>query len=231
MAHTANDTLDVIDCAKDRYLHSMANLPGVAGALVSNERNLVFTSNRGENTVGIFTPDDEAGLVKVAVGVRPNGLAYDPGRNLLLAANVGDPATPGTFTVSLVDVAARMMVADLPVPGRTRWAVFDPRSDAFYVNIMAPAQIVAVDADRPTQVARIIYVPAAGPHGLDIDVGGRRLICACDGERLVTLAVDTGCVLHELEISGVPDVDLLQRRAPSSVCRHWRSGSDRFDRY
>src|SRR5512136_1580330 len=88
VAHTVNDAVDVIDCEQDRYLHSIPGLTGVAGALVSDERNLIFTSNRGENTVGIFSPDDEAGPVKVGVGVRPNGLAYDPRRNLLLAANV-----------------------------------------------------------------------------------------------------------------------------------------------
>jgi DNA-binding beta-propeller fold protein YncE len=59
VAHTANDTLDVIDSVQDRYLHSIPGLTGVAGALVSEEQNLVFTSNRGENTVGIFKTDDE----------------------------------------------------------------------------------------------------------------------------------------------------------------------------
>ncbi len=206
VAHTANDALDVIDCTTDRYLHSLPGLAGVAGALVSDERNLVFTSNRDENTVGIFAPDDEAGLVKVAVGMRPNGLAYDPGRHLLLAANVGDPAIPGSCTVSIVNVAERVMIADLPVPGRTRWAIHDPLSDAFYVNIMAPACIVVVGGDRPTQVARLLDVPAAGPHGLELDAERHRLFCACDGKSLVTLAAGTGRVLHELAIGGVPDV-------------------------
>src|SRR5438132_2124753 len=85
VAHTANDALDCIDCVQDRYLYSIPNLTGVAGALVSDEQNLVFTSNRGENTVGIFAPDNEARLVKVGVGIRPNGLAYDPRKDLLLA--------------------------------------------------------------------------------------------------------------------------------------------------
>src|SRR5215207_4369764 len=76
VAHTANDALDVIDCAADRYLHSIPALMAVAGALVSEESHLIFTSNRGENTVGIFPPDDEQDLVKIAVGMRPNGLAY-----------------------------------------------------------------------------------------------------------------------------------------------------------
>ena len=90
VAHTANDTIDVLDCATDRYLHAIPGLTGVAGALVSEERNLVFTSNRGEHTVGIFAPDAEADLVKVAVGIGPNGLAYDPGRDRLAVANIGD---------------------------------------------------------------------------------------------------------------------------------------------
>src|SRR5512136_1462467 len=206
VAHTINDAIDVIDCAADRYLYSIPNLIGVAGALVSDERNLVFTSNRGENTVGIFSPDDEASLVKVGVGVRPNGLSYDPGRNLLLAANVGDPALPGSLTVSMVDVERPMMIASVPVPGRTRWTIFDPQSNAFYVNIMEPAQMVVIDADRPAQVARVFDVPIAGPHGLDLDVERRRLFCACDGKKLVALDAGTGRVLDEQDISGVPDV-------------------------
>jgi len=206
VAHTVNDALDVIDCVSDRYLHSVPNLTGVAGALVSDERNLVFTSNRGENTVGIFSPDDEAGLVKVGVGVRPNGLAYDPMRNLLLAANVGDPAMPGSFTVSMVDVERRAMIASVPVPGRTRWTIFDPQSNAFYVNIMEPAQIVIIEASQPTRVMRIFDVPVAGPHGLDLDMERRRLFCACDSKKLVTLAADTGHMLDEQDISGMPDV-------------------------
>jgi DNA-binding beta-propeller fold protein YncE len=206
VAHTANDALDVIDCVGDRYLHSIPNLTGVAGALVSDERNLVFTSNRGENTVGIFSPDDEAGIVKVSVGVRPNGLSYDPSRDLLLAANVGDPAISGSFTVSIVDVGRQTMVAAVPVPGRTRWTIFDPQSNAFYVNIMEPAQMVVIDANRPTQVARILDLPVAGPHGLDLDAEQRRLFCACDGGKLVVLDARTHNILNEADIGGVPDV-------------------------
>ena len=55
VAHTANNAVDVIDCDSDKYLHSISGLSGVAGALVSEDRDMVFTSNRAENTVGIFT--------------------------------------------------------------------------------------------------------------------------------------------------------------------------------
>ena len=206
VAHTANDALDVIDCAADRYLHSVGGLTGVAGVLVSDERGLVFTSNRGENTVGIFAVVGEGDLVKVPVGLKPNGLAYDSTRNLLLAANVGDPAVLDSFTVSIVSVERRAMIASVPVPGRTRWTLFDPQTDAFYVNIADPPQIVVIDAGEPTRVAHTLEVPAAGPHGLDLDPASRRLFCACDGGQLVVLDVRSGSVLDSAKLSGVPDV-------------------------
>jgi DNA-binding beta-propeller fold protein YncE len=212
VAHTANDAMDVIDCATDRYLHSIPNLTGVAGALVSDEQNIVFTSNRGENTVGMFSPDAEAALVKVAVGVGPNGLAYDPGRDLLLAASVGDPKRPSSHTVSIVDVGKRALVADVPVPGRTRWAVFDPQQEMFFVNISEPAQIVVIDARAPTTILHIYNVPAAGPHGLDLDGTQGRLFCACDDKKLVCLEAHSGKVLDERELTGAPDVIFLNAR-------------------
>jgi DNA-binding beta-propeller fold protein YncE len=211
VAHTANDGLDVVDCASNTYLGSIPHLEGVAGALVSEEHDLVFTSNRAENTVGIFSPDKAEALVKVKVGERPNGLAYDAGRRLLLAANVGDPARPGSFSVSLVDASARTMIADVPVSGRTRWVIFSGEVDSFYVNIADPPQIAVIEASNPGSVARTIEVPAAGPHGLDLDAGTQRLFCACDGKALLVLDARSGAVLARADLSGVPDVIFFNR--------------------
>lgn len=206
VAHTANDAVDVIDCRTHTYLRSIPHLPGVAGALVAEAHDLVFTSNRGENTIALVSASRDETLARVKVGLRPNGLAYDPGRRLLLAANVGDPARPGSFTVSVVDVAARAMIVDIPVEGRTRWTVFDPERGRFYVNIADPPQIAIVDAARPERIAGAFTVPAAGPHGLDLDAATGRLFCACDGRALVVLDGASGHVLADAGLGGVPDV-------------------------
>lgn len=211
VAHTANSALDVIDCETSKYLRSVSCLEGVAGALVSEEHDLVFTSNRGENTVGIFAEGHEETLTKVTVGVKPNGLAHDPGRGFLLAANVGDPSLPGSFTVSMVDVRARAMIADIPVSGRTRWTVFDAAAGCFYVNIAHPAQIVIIESANPGRVARTFPVPAVGPHGLDLDAATHRLFCACDDGALVVLDSRAGIELARAELAGAPDVIFLNR--------------------
>ena len=211
VAHTANDAVDVIDVEARRWLSSIGGLTAVAGALVVDS-GLVFTSNRGENSVGIIRIGEDDRVEKVAVGVRPNGLAYDAGRHRLLAAHVGDPAVPGSCTVSVVDVRARKRVADLPVAGRTRWTVYDPVADVFHVNIAAPPQIAVVAAGDPVHVSRVVSIPRPGPHGLDIDAERRRLFCACDAGALLEVHADTGELLASEPIAGVPDVVFFNKR-------------------
>jgi DNA-binding beta-propeller fold protein YncE len=206
VAHTANDTVDVFDPAAGRLLFSVPGLPGAAGVLVSDAAQLIIASARAENTIGIFAPGPDPRVEKVAVGIAPNGLAFDAKRGLILAANIGDPAQPGSHTLSLVDLAARRMRHAIAVPSRTRWALYDEGSDAFYVNIAEPAQIVVVDAGAPDRIARTIAVPAVGPHGLDLDADTGRLFCACDAGTLITLDAASGRVLGERPLSGVPDV-------------------------
>jgi len=63
VAHTANDAVDVFDPVSQRHLYSVPQLRGVAGVLVSDEAQLVISSNRAENTIGIF-----GGSVDVACG-------------------------------------------------------------------------------------------------------------------------------------------------------------------
>jgi DNA-binding beta-propeller fold protein YncE len=211
LAHTANDAVDVIDITAQRYMGSIRDLPAVAGALVAAP-DLVFTSNRGENTVGLFTVADVPHVEKIGVGVRPNGLAYDPRRARLLVAHVGDPAIAGSFTVSVIDVRARRRIADVAVAGRTRWAVYDPISDAFHVNIADPPQIIVVDSGDPVGIRRVVPIPHAGPHGLDLDVTRRRLFCACDAGVLVAVDADSGKLIEEHRIGGVPDVVFFNPR-------------------
>jgi DNA-binding beta-propeller fold protein YncE len=199
----------VIDCAGDRYIESLRGFTAVAGALVSEACNLVFTSNRGENTVSVFSPRAEHDAHKIAVGVRPNGLAFDPARNTLIAANVGDPSIPGSYSVSVVDVWRRERIAEIKVPGRTRWAIYNPAIEMFFVNIASPARIVGIDARDPTRLSKEYDVPAEGPHGLDLDLARDRLLCACDSGTLFAIDAASGRLLADVPLSGAPDVIFL----------------------
>jgi DNA-binding beta-propeller fold protein YncE len=206
VAHTANDAVDVIDSVQDSFLFSIPGLKGVAGVLVSDAMGYVFTSNRGEDTIGILRAEEPMDVQKVSVGIRPNGLSADPQRGMLLAANVGNPEIPGSTTLSVVDIQRREMIHSIAVPGRTRWTIYDEKSGCFYVNIADPPQIVVVDAAEPSRILRSIDVPAAGPHGLDTDPETGRLYCACDAGQLFALDAASGKVRARPDLSGTPDV-------------------------
>lgn len=210
VAHTANDAVDVINTRAGAYAHSIIGLKGVAGALVDEPTGFVFTSNRGEDTIGIFSPA-AVSIRKVAVGHRPNGLAYDPGSRILLCANVGDPKAGHSPSVTMVDADAGEAIATITMPGRTRWTVFDQERGRFFVNIADPPLIVEIDSQAPRKVARSFYVPARGPHGLDLDKARRCLYCACDDATLVRSDVDSGDVRGTLSLTGAPDVIFLNR--------------------
>jgi DNA-binding beta-propeller fold protein YncE len=209
VAHTSNDAIDVIDSARDLYIESMPGLVAVAGALVSEARGLVFTSNRGENTVSVFSPHAERDAFKIVVGMKPNGLAFDSARGILIVANVGDPSIPDSHSVSVVDLARRERIAEVKVPGRTRWTIYDAAGEMFFVNIASPARIIAIDARNPTKILKEYEVPAAGPHGLELDPATGRLLCACDAGLLLAIEATSGDVLADVPLSGAPDVIFL----------------------
>jgi len=211
VAHTANDAVDVIDIRAGAYVRSITELKGVAGALVDEDHDRVFTSNRGENTVGLFSPRSEDTVEKIGAGIRPNGLAYDTGRGILLCANVGDPSVVGSPSVTLIDARTRHALGTIPMPGRTRWAIFDPQQRLFFVNIADPPVIVAVDPEGSGRIQRRIDVPARGPHGLEFHLSGHLLLCACDEGKLVSIDARSGVVLGLLDLSGPPDVVFLSQ--------------------
>ena len=202
VAHTGADRVDVIDCERQTFLRSLPDLPGVAGVLIDEAHDLLFTSDRETARVSVFRCSDEQLLGRVGVGAHPNGLAYDRLRRRLYAFNLGEPLGENC-TVTVVDLDSMSPVAELALPGRPRWAVYDSERDCVYTNIREPTQIVVIDAER-LGIERAFEVPSEGPHGLWLDSG--RLFCAADGGDLVVLDRLTGEVRASLPLPGVPDV-------------------------
>ena len=206
VAHPSNDSVDVVDLQQRRLLRSLPGYRGVAGVWVSEEAGLLFTSNRGEDTAGILRLPSGEELFRVPTGVRPNGLACDPGRNTLLVAGVGNAASEARPTATWIDFVTGARQGQCVLPGRTRWATYHPATDAFYVNIADPPQIVALEAGDPSRVAHSIPIPATGPHGLEQDPNGKTLFCASDDGRLLLVDLRTRTATVEAELSGPPDV-------------------------
>ena len=120
VAHTGADRVEVLDCETRIYLGSLpAKLPGVAGVLIDEEQDLLFSSDRAAARVSVFRCSDEQLLGQTQVGPHPNGLAYDNRRRGLYSFNLGEPVGENC-TASVVDVDSLCVLAELSLPGRPR---------------------------------------------------------------------------------------------------------------
>ena len=206
VAHTCNDSVDVVDLTERRVRGSISGLRGVAGVWVAEHAGLLFTSNRGEDTASVFDVRSEEERFRVPTGHRPNGMAFDPARLRLLVAGVGDPTTGAPATATIVDVVRGREHARFRLPGKTRWSLYHRETDAFFVNIGDPPGLVQIDASDPTRVGRFIGLPALGPHGLEQDGGGSILYSLCDDGQALAVDLPTGSVGSSARLSGAPDV-------------------------
>ena len=74
VAHTANDAVDVIDLAGDRYVESIAGFKGVAGALVAGR----IPGRRAPDDITLFDSSG-TGIQDVAAAARAYELAVARG--------------------------------------------------------------------------------------------------------------------------------------------------------
>jgi hypothetical protein len=128
VAHTGADRIDVLDCAARIYHHALpTHRPGVAGVLIDEEHDLLFSSDRAAERVSVLRCSEHL-LGQIEVGPYPNGLAYHRERRCLYSFNLGDPLGENC-TASIVELDSMRLIAELPLPGRRRWAVYDEQRD------------------------------------------------------------------------------------------------------
>jgi DNA-binding beta-propeller fold protein YncE len=204
VAHTAFGQVEILDGEAGRHVRTVPDCPEASGVLYAPAVDWMFAAARGTGAILVLTASGD--LVRtIAVGARPNGLAWDPGHRHLLVADVQDNRA------RIVDPVAGNVVATTQLPGRPRWCVYDPSGDRFWVNIREPAVVVALAAGTGTLTASM-PVAAAGPHGLALDDETGRLYVACDSGELVVLDRATGATLASAAIAGEPDVAWLNSR-------------------
>lgn len=106
--------MEVIDCAAGALLRALPGHPGVAGVLISQAADLLFTSDRAAAQACIYRCSDEPLLARVSVEMvatiplsgRPRWAARDPVTGQVFV-NIRDPAQilaigAGSLTVGQV---------------------------------------------------------------------------------------------------------------------------------
>jgi hypothetical protein len=148
IAHTARNTVEVIDHDAGRHDTTLPGFPGVAGAVADDGEILV--TNRCSGSLAWL---DGATLETKAVlktGARPNGAAIIKRQALGIVACIGDDReTPTLHAFSLSD---RKQVS-IDLPGRPRWCVNDAEAKRVFLCIREPSIVLVASLPDLSPIA------------------------------------------------------------------------------
>jgi streptogramin lyase len=200
IAHTARNTVEVINHDAGKHETTLPGFPGVAGAVADDGEILV--TNRGSASLAWLDAATFETKATLKTGARPNGAAIVKHLSLGIVACIGDEQeNPTLHAFGLND--RRQVSIDLP--GRPRWCVTDAEAKRLFLCIREPSMVMVVSLPDLSPVARW-RLPSGGAHGLDIDHSRGRLYAACDDGALVEIDSTSGEVTNVWPIAGAPDV-------------------------
>jgi DNA-binding beta-propeller fold protein YncE len=187
----------VIDTGTNAIVGRIADTPRVHGiAIGRNGRG--FTSNGGENKVGIVDLKTLATLSKVDTGLNPDAILYEATRNEVYAFNhTGESAT-------VINADNGNVVATIKLGGQAETGQADPMLGKVFVNIEDKNRVEVIDMATHTVTASWPIAPAESPTGMAIDVATHRLFVG-GGPSLVMIDAASGKVVANLNICGGTD--------------------------
>jgi len=187
----------VIDTTTNAIVGRIADTPRVHGiAIARNGRG--FTSNGGENKVGIVDLKTLTTLSKVDTGLNPDAILFESTRNEIYAFNhTGESAT-------VINADSGAVVATVKLGGQAETGQADPALGKVFVNIEDKSRVDVIDMVTHTVTTSWPVAPAVDPTGMAIDLETHRLFVG-GGPALVMLDARSGSVVANLNICAGTD--------------------------
>ena len=217
VAHTANGSIEIIDGKTYMHIATIPNCPEASGVLCAQHEGLVFAAARGAGKILVINAKSNEVLNEVAVGPKPNGLAWDSSYKQLLVADVED------YHARLTEPLTGSSISKVRLPGRPRWCIYDRARDRFLVNIKDPPGVVMLNVES-LAYAGFIPISVAGPHGLGINEETGRIFVACDEKAIVVLDEKSEQEVQKIPIAGEPDVIWYNQKLHRLYCAIGKPG-------
>lgn len=196
--YRTENKLFVIDTQTNNVVTSIDGLAKVCSVALVPERNLGFTTNRGEDKLGVIDLAANKLLRKIPGGHGPDAIIYNSAAKLVCVSNHEGRS------ITLVDVATEKGTT-IPLGGRAEYVQADPKTGIIYQNLEDTSEVVVIDPKKNAVAARFKTTPGEEPTGLALDAEHHRLFVACGNEKLVVLDSDSGKVITTLPIGAGVD--------------------------
>src|SRR6266403_4152555 len=207
IAHTARDSLEVVDADTSQHLATLRGFPEAAGVVAG--KGCLLVTNRG--SAGLAWVDARTLETRTVLntGPRPNGVAIASSLQVAVVACIGDDSHTPQLQVLGLEGDRRWSI---DLPGRPRWCVIDAKQERVFLAIRDPSMVLVARLPELNAVQHW-PLPSGGAHGMDINHGADLLYVACDGGSLVEVDAQSGEIRHDWPLAGVPDATFFNPKS------------------
>src|SRR2546423_11639023 len=200
-AHLAAGQTYVIDLRSNKVVATVTDTPGAEGVEYIPEMRKFYTSNAGDNTVGVVDLRQMKVVKKIRTEKRPDGSAYAPPFHKLYVSDERGKAE------AIVDVTKDEIVKTLHFESETGMPQYDPVARKVYVNLQDQEIFAVIDPATDTVVGRYPVGKCKRNHGMALDPEHHRAFLSCEGNELMTVFdLDKKSAIAFLPLPGGPDV-------------------------
>jgi DNA-binding beta-propeller fold protein YncE len=200
-AHLAAGQTYVIDLGTNKVVATITNTPGAEGVEYIPEFKKFYTSNAGDNTIGIVDLRQMKVVKKLPTEKKPDGSTYAAPFHKLYVSDERGKAE------AIVDVTKDAIVKTLHFDSETGMPQYDPIARKVYVNLQDQNIFAIIDPATDAVVGRYPVGRCQGNHGMAIDPEHHRAFLSCEGNNLMTVFdLDKNQPIAFLPMADGPDV-------------------------
>lgn len=200
-AHLAAGQTYVIDMSTNKVVATVKDTPGAEGVEYVLDFKKVYTSNAGDDTIGVVDMRQMKVVKKLRTERKPDGSAYAmPFHKLYVSDEKGKAE-------AIVDVTNDEIVKTLHFNSETGMPQYDPVARKVYVNLQDENIFAVIDPATDEVIGRYAVGRCKGNHGMTLDPEHHRAFLSCEENNLMTVFdLDKHEPIAYLELADGPDV-------------------------
>jgi DNA-binding beta-propeller fold protein YncE len=180
-AHLAAGQTYVIDLNTNKVVATVADTPGAEGVEYVSELKKFYTSNAGDNTIGVVDMKQMKVVKKLPTEKKPDGSTYAAPFHKLYVSDERGKAE------AIVDVTKDTIIKTLHFDSETGMPQYDPIARKVYVNLQDQDIFVIIDPATDEVIGRYPVGRCKGNHGMTLDPEHRRAFLSCEENNLMTV--------------------------------------------
>jgi YVTN family beta-propeller protein len=201
VAHMYGNQTYFVDTRTNQVAATVTDTPGVEGVEYVPDKKKVYTSNSGDNTIGVIDVVQRKVVKKLKTEAKPDGSTYAKPFHKLYVSDERAKAE------AIVDTRTDTIVKTLHFDSETGMPQYDPVAKLVYVNLQDINRFAVIDPNDDRVVSQYAVGHCRGNHGMALDTERHRAFLVCEENNLLAVFdLEKHEVIQDLAIPGGGDV-------------------------